>query len=284
MRLSWLVHPRNLLAYAAVACGGLATIWLEVSPWIVAPTLLVLLALYYFVLPVLALRGLPDLDEKIGRLLQSAEHEKAEALWRGALMLRLFAPPGVMKQRLGQILSARRSWKAAFQAYHEAVDHVRPADRFPVMLGYAESGFHVGEDDLVRPVMERLARDPRVVGMVPFMLVHLAVAGGEKGDPEPRKLLSAWKTRARSERDRALLDLATAEVMAFEGKRKKALEKVRATEVGHLPENVRALATLLEAKLLHVGKSEKEAADLFEEVEKNPAGGRALLEMREFLD
>jgi hypothetical protein len=116
-----------------------------------------------------------------------------------------------------------------------------------------------------------------------FMYLHVMIAGDTRPDVID-KLLEDWEERASSETDRALTRLARAELLALGRKRKKALEVLQDIDLDRLPSTIRPLALLLEAQILHVDGRKKEARRLFKKVEKDPDAGRALVELREFLE
>lgn len=283
MRIGWIVHPRNLIVYVVLVAATVLTVRLSLTPWVVGTVLATLLAVYYFVLPALALRGLPAFDNELRKLLVKGDPDRLLAFYKSHLMLRAFAPPGLMKHRLGQVHAARRVWPLAFQCYFEAMRAARVKDRFPLLLGFAEAGFHAGEDGQIRAALVELAKDPRVMSSATFMLVHVMIAGGSK-PKAVRKVLDGWRRTAVSDGDRALLALAEAEASGLEGKRSSALETLGGIDRGQLPEAMRPLATLLEAKIHHVEGRRKQARRLFDEVRKDPAAGRARLELVEFLE
>lgn len=283
MRAGWLVHPRNLIVYGVLLGATILTIRLQLTPWVVGTILASILAVYYFVLPAIAMRGLPVFDAEMRRLLVKGDAEKLLELYKARWLLRAFAPPGLMKFRLGQIHAARRIWSVAFQAYHEAMRAVRLKDRYPLVLGYAEAGFHSGEDEEIKRVLPELRKDTRAMGITTFMLVHVLVAGSAK-KKTIRRVLDEWEDQALTDADRALHTLALAETLALEGRRARALETLGRIDVDQLPETIRPLATLLEAKIDHVEGRKKKARKLFDAVRRDPAGGRAKLELKEFLE
>lgn len=283
MRIGWIVHPRNLIVYVVLVTATVLTVRFSLTPWVVGTVLATLLAVYYFVLPALALRGLPAFDGELRKLLVRGDPDKLLAFYKSHLMLRAFAPPGLMKHRLGQVHAARRVWPLAFQSYYEAMRAARVKDRFPLLLGFAEAGFHAGEDGEIRSALVELARDPRIMSPATFMLVHVMIAGGSK-PAAVRKLLDEWQETAVSEGDRALYLLAEAEAQGLEGKRARALETLEQVDRDQLPGAIRPLADLLEAKIHHVEGRPKKARRLFDAVRRDPVGGRARLELREFLE
>jgi hypothetical protein len=283
MKIGWIVHPRNLIVYVVLVAATVLTVRYSLTPWVVGTVLATLLAVYYFVLPALALRGLPGFDNELRKLLVKGDPDKLLAFYKSHLMLRAFAPPGLMKHRLGQVHAARRVWPLAFQSYYEALRAARVKDRFPVLLGFAEAGFHAGEDGEIRNALVELARDPRIMSSATFMLVHVMIADGSK-PKAVRKLIGEWQDTAVSDGDAALHALAEAEALGLEGKRAKALERLAEIDRDQLPEAIRPLAALLEAKIHHVEGRKKKARRLFDEVRKDPAAGRGRLELREFLE
>ena len=283
MKIGWIVHPRNLVVYIVLVAAAVLTVRFSLTPWVVGTVLATLLAVYYFVLPALALHGLPKFDNELRKLLVGGDPDKLLAFYKSHLMLRAFAPPGLMKHRLGQVHAARRVWPLAFQSYYECMRAARVKDRFPLLLGFAEAGFHAGEDEQIRSALVEVAKDPRVMSPATFMLVHVMIAGGSK--PKAiREVLDEWQDTAVSDGDRTVFALAEAEALALEGKRSRALERLSEVDRDLLPEAIRPLATLLEAKIHHVEGRPKKARRLFEEVRKDPAAGRAHLELGEFLE
>ena len=283
MRIGWIVHPRNLIVYVVLVAATVLTVRYSLTPWIVGTALASLLAVYYFVLPALAMRGLPAFDNELRKLLVKGDPDRLLAFYKSHLMLRMFAPPGLMRHRLGQVHAARRVWSLAFQSYYEAMRAARFKDRFPVLLGFAEAGFHAGEDGEIRSALVELAKDPRVMSSATFMLVHVMISGGAKPGAV-RKVLGEWEQTAKSDGDLALYGLAEAEALGLEGKRAKALERLSEVDRNVLPEAMRPLADLLEAKIHHVEGRRKKARKLFDAVRRDPAAGRARLELREFLE
>ncbi len=280
MKASWLIQPGNLVAYGLVLAVGILTVRLQLDPWIVVPAMLAMSVVHFFVLPVVAMRKLPAFDAELRRKLVTGKPDDLLGTYHGQLLLRIWAPPGLMKHRLGQIHVARRAWGVAFQAYHEAMRAARREDEYAVMLGFAESGFHVGEDAAILPALARIAADPRTLAGTHFMLVHVLVSNPDrraKARPELDRL-----ARAATDRDEAIVALAEAEVLAAEGKHEKALSMVQGIGVPDLPETLAPLATLLEAKLLYVAGRKGKAEKLFERVRKDACCGRARMELEEF--
>lgn len=282
MRLGWLIHPRNLVVYAVVAIAWLLTARLGLDRWTVGGVLLVLLLLHYFLLPAVALRGLGPFDEKLRKLLYAGKPDELVRFYRSHLFLRAYTPPGVMKHRLGQIHVARRAWEAAFQAYHEALQGVPSADRYAMETGYAEAGFHVGEDGAILPVLGKLARDERTQPLTLFLLAHVEISDPDRRTHARRAL--KMLTRSASGADVSLVTLAQAEMLGAEGKHERAQELVEELDDASLPDTLQALAPLLRGKLLHVRGKRGSARKLFEKVRRDGRCGRAQLELGEFLD
>jgi hypothetical protein len=132
-------------------------------------------------------------------------------------------------------------------------------------------------------VLARLRKDPRAMASVAFMQVHVMIASGAKPDAI-RPLLAEWSRRTASDADAALVALAEAELLGLEGRRSAALEKLSSIDLDGLPDAIRPLAALLEAKIAHVEGQTPRARKLFNQVKKQAASGRALLELREFLE
>jgi len=283
MKAGWIFHPRNLVVYGIILTVGVLIWRYEIKPWIPGGIIAFLLVVYYFGLPVMAMRRLPAFDAELYRLLVKGDADRLLPFYKKHLMLRAFAPPGLMNHRLGQIHAARRVWPMAFQAYHEALRELRMKDTYALVLGYAEAAFHSGEDAAMKPILPGLVKDPRTPAAISFMLVHVMVSGGAK-DAEIRKALDEWKARASSDGDLAVWALADAEAVAREGRYKAALSRLEEIDRSLLPEAVRPLAVLLEAKIHHVEGRPNQARKLFDEVRKDPAAGRARIELRDFLD
>jgi hypothetical protein len=282
MKASWLIHPRNLVVYALVVCTALASMKLDLNMLAVGAVLMVFLFGYYFVLTTIALRRIPAFDRSVSKLLVQGKPDEALRLYRRQWLLRGFSPPGLIKDRLGQIHAARRAWNPAFQAFHEALRAARPGDDLPVKLGYVEAGFHVGEDVAIGRVMSGIGDDPRLLPQTLFLMVHVMVANPDMR-AQARKWLGLLRQRATAD-DASLVLLAEAELFAALGKRTKSRETLSEIDRESLPSTLRSLATLLEAKMAHVEGQKSKATKLFDRVRRDDACGRARIELEEFFE
>lgn len=283
MRAGWILHPRNLIAYGLVALAAILTYRFHVTPWIAATAVGALIVAYYLVMPMVAMRGLEPLDRELNRLLVSGKGDAALALWNRRILLRLFGPPAVTKLRLGRIHAARTAWRPAFAAYHEALGAAREKDPFALRLGHAEAGFHCGEDAAIQGPLLGLSADQRSPVVVGYMIVHVVLSGGGKTETA-RQVLDKWKDRASGDQDAAVMGLAEAEILEHERRRRDAAERLDKVKRRLLPQAIAPLADLLEGRLAYFDGRREEAERLFAGVRASAAGGRAHLELGEFLE
>jgi uncharacterized membrane-anchored protein len=115
-----------------------------------------------------------------------------------------------------------------------------------------------------------------------FMHVHVLVADPERR-AHARRALERLEQRG-GPADEPLVELARAEVAAASGRHDRARRHLAEIDTDALPDTLRSLAPLLEAKLAYVRGRREEAQRSFAGIRGDAVCARAGLELEEFLE
>jgi tetratricopeptide (TPR) repeat protein len=265
------LHPRNLFFPATLALVFFLKVKFDLPLWGLA-LILLLLPLYYFVVPVVVRRQERALERDVLRLLQQGKRDRLLAAYRKRWILRLLAPADRMQKHLAFMYTEVGDFARAAACYERAAAKARPGERLGVLLGLAQARYRAGDYEGAEIVYRELLRRGQQLPEVLAGLAHSLLL-------QERDLGEALRLARRSVKGAAdgpsmvPPRLTLAEALLARGKPGKARAELEAAEVVDRNDWLEARRSWVTALLAENDGDDDEARELFDDVQRLDRGG-----------